>query len=66
MQRAEQKGKGRKSEGLSYLRLEKSNTEIHTGYKSSSETRPERKGKKGFQVTEEILLIQEAPCKTQS
>lgn len=48
MQRAEHKGKGRKREGLSYLRLERGNTEIHNGYKSTSETRPEKKRAKGL------------------
>lgn len=48
MQRAKQKGKGRKREGLSYLRLERGNSEIRTGYKSSSESRPEQERARGL------------------
>lgn len=62
--RAEQKGKGRKSEGLSCLRLEKSNTEITLGTKAVQKQGQRRKQRKDFQVTEEILLIQEAQYET--
>lgn len=42
--KAERQRKG--SEGLSYLRLERGNTEIHTGDKSNSEIRSEKKRKR--------------------
>jgi hypothetical protein len=59
MQRAKQKG--RKSRGLSYLRLERGNTDPHWLQKQFRKVQGQRrKGRKDYQVTEEIVLTQEA------